>query len=371
MSSSDKVNLADISAYTLKYDDYIIISGRRDTTNYPNPNSYNMPISSNLNNVYKAEMIEVYVPAATDPAVNVSSTNNRLYFSYNSATNGNLTGFVKIQAGTYFNPTSLADELTRELSLAFIGNAFPSTDGIIVAYDSNLNRYNIRDKLGTNTFNIYPNNGYLIPTTTTTVTNSIANFINDQNPNVMNFANTSNVLTGGPVNIITSANNTFTVSTAVPGDYGLVSVTGDPIFSNCILSNIVLTGSRIFLSLGDGDSGLNGNTIHIASTGTSTTLTNLFCQVPNNTEVSSSRVKTLLGQPSVYSSVQFYNPSKNNVNTLFIKWYDEYGLPLKILDHSFTIRLHYIVKNFQGTSLSTPVQNTTTSNAGSIFTAGR
>ena len=70
----------------------------------------------------------------------------------------------------------------------------------------------------------------------------------------------------------------------------------------------------------------------------------------------------------MYSSVQFYNPPINNINNLEIVWYSENGLPLKILDHCFTIRIYYFQKRNTATAFSTQVlNNSATGTLGSIF----
>jgi hypothetical protein len=82
---------------------------------------------------------------------------------------------------------------------------------------------------------------------------------------------------------------------------------------------------------------------------------NVFCQVPNNTTVSSHSVKTLLNQPSNYSSIQFYNPPISKINKLEIKWYNDNGELVRLLDHCFTVRIHYFQKRINTTDFSYPI----------------
>ena len=146
---------------------------------------------------------------------------------------------------------------------------------------------------------------------------------------------------------------------AVPGDYGKyngypIPVNSDCLFSNCIISDVVLTDCKLFLSLGK----LNGNTCNIVPDQGGNNTGNVppvFCQIPNNTCVSSSSVKTLLNQPNAFSAIQFYNPPISKVNKLHIKWYTEDGSLVRILDHCFTLRLYYFQKRIDTTDFSYPI----------------
>ena len=81
----------------------------------------------------------------------------------------------------------------------------------------------------------------------------------------------------------------------------------------------------------------------------------IFCQVPNNTCISSAAVKTLLNQPHNFSAIQFYNPPISKVNKFEIKWYTDDGSLVRILDHCFTIRIYYFQKRIDTTDFSFPI----------------
>ena len=334
----------DQSNYDLIFKDIIISSSNRNVSKYPNPNNYSVDLNINIDRIYKAELIEVYIPAATDPSVNVSTISNVLYFSYDSVDYN-----VVIQAGTYFSPMAVADELTRLIQ------SIPLTK-IAMRYDENLNRYNFIDSN-------YDSSGFTGQISIDiTSPNNIASVLNYTGTNSTN--GEALPLVSGPRIIKSDTNNNLYVTTAVPGDFGNVGLYSDPLFSNCILSNLILTDCRIFLSLGP----LDGTTVLQASGYNNTQVPSLFCQVPNNSYISSGNVKTILNQPSVYSSVQFYNPTVNNINKLDIKWYSETGTMLRILEHCFTIRVYYLQKRFTTTSFSTQVLNfSADSNTASFF----
>ena len=126
--------------------------------------------------------------------------------------------------------------------------------------------------------------------------------------------------------------------------------------------SLKMTNAEIYCALADveGNIGealgkLNGDTCSIVSDQGGNNLgnvPNIFCQVPNNTCVSSHSVKTLLNQPSNYSSIQFYNPPVSKLNRFDIKWYTDTGSLVRILDHCFTIRVHYFQKRIDTTDFS-------------------
>jgi len=351
---------ANISTFQNRYDllfkDLVISSDKRNKEVYPNPNEYSMKLNLNIDRIYKAELIEVYIPAATDDAVNIPTSGNRLYFSY---TNGCIStvGYVIIFAGTYESPERVACEITRQFSIVLPLAGFDLSDpkvGIVCSYDKNLNRYVFSDLNYTesNTFVIFPDNGFIIDPNTI-VGSSITPYLmlNYTNPDI------TTPYMSGP-KYITTVDNNLHVDIALPGDYGEFSntpvpLTNDPQFSNCIISDVVLTDCKLFLSLGK----LNGNTCNIVPDQTDGTgnVPPMFCQVPNNTTVSSHSVKTMLGQPSMYSSIQFYNPPISKLNRLEIKWYTETGNLVRILDHCFTIRVYYFQKRMEATDFSFPI----------------
>ena len=337
--------------YDLIFKDIVISSDKRNTLIYPNPNNYYINLNVKLDKVYKAELIEIYIPAATDNAVNISTTGNRLYFSYKSTTI--VTGYVSIQAGTYLSPESVANELSRQFCIILEGACLTTTKtlGISVEYDKNLNRYIIKDKQYSTpaTLVIFTENGYITPTNPMyTVTNSIG-------PAMMLF---EPFYISGPQYVDSDTSGNLYVSKAVPGDYGNLNGCNTPLnvdfaFSNCILSDVVLTNCRLYLSLGK----LNGDTCNITpdENGNGKNVPDIFCQVPNNTCVSSSSVKTLLNQPHNFNAIQFYNPPISKVNKFEVKWYTDDGTLVRILDHCFTIRIYYLQKRIDGTEFSIPI----------------
>ena len=344
--------------YDLIFKDILISSEKRNRTTYPNPNSYSVKLNTNIDRIYKAELIEVYVPAATDDAVNIPTDANRLYFGYLNRQCGITTtteGYIIILAGTYLNPTSIANELQRQFDivLKLAGFDICKCDvGIVVDYDSNLNRYVFSDKSQKEpgTLIIFPENGFII-NENLIVTNSIADNL------MLNYTNQNITIPymSGP-KYINSVDNVLFVDIAYPGDYGeysnnFVDPFCSPPFSNCIISDVVLTNCKLYLSLGK----LNGDTCNIVSNQGDNkfgNVPNVFCQIPNNTSVSSKSVKTLLNQPQNYSSIQFYNPPISKINRLDIKWYTETGELVRILDHCFTIRIYYFQKRIDTTDFS-------------------
>jgi hypothetical protein len=227
--------------------------------------------------------------------------------------------------------------------------------GIIVNYDSNLNRYIFADKnqKGYGTLFIFPDNGFII-NPDLIVMNSMADNI------MLNYTNQNitKPYMSSP-KTINSVDNVLFVDTAAPGDYGeysdkFVNLNCNGPYSNCIISDVVLTNCKIFLSLGK----MNGDTCNIVADQAGTNIgnvPNIFCQLPNNTSTSSRSVKTLLNQPHNYSGIQFYNPPISRLNRLDIKWFDEKGRLVRILDHCFTIRVHYFQKRMDATDFSTPI----------------
>jgi hypothetical protein len=175
---------------------------------------------------------------------------------------------------------------------------------------------------------------------------------------------------------INSKNGVLYVDYAVPGDNGQwngnnVPLGSDGLYGNCIISGLVLTDCKIYLSLDK----LNGDTCTIIpnqneynpgiitdpsfqpyqQNSSKGNVPKVFCQVPNNTCVSSHSVKTLLNQPHNFSCIQFYNPPISKLNKLDIQWYNEDGELLRILDHCFTLRIHYFQKRMDGTQFSYPI----------------
>jgi hypothetical protein len=153
----------------------------------------------------------------------------------------------------------------------------------------------------------------------------------------------------------------------VYGSFNGVDTTTDTQFNNSIASDLVLTNCNIYLSLGK----LNSNTIQFVSNENAnipSNISSIFCEIPNNITVSSASVKTLLNQPSRWSSENFYNPPIPDLRKLEILWYDEIGNPININEHCFTIRIFYLQKRNQTTAFSVPFfTNTGTGTMNSIF----
>ena len=357
----------DQSSYDLVFKDIMVSSNRRNNLLYPNPNNYHINLNINVDKIYKAELIDVYIPAATDPAVNIPATSNRLYFKYNA-----INGYIAIQAGTYLSPDSIATELTRQFNIVLSSSGIVVSPiiGVSVTYDRNLNRYIIKDRqtIIPGSLTIYPTNGTIF--NGVTVINSMAWLL------MFDYPTSSSLYISGPKVIKTNVNLILEVSQAVPGDYGIgVPLSSDSLFGNCIISDVVLTECKLYLSLGK----LNGETcnvvsdesVHVGNNGnlaSKSSISGIFCQVPNNTIVSSAAVKTFLGQPSFFSAVQFYNPCISKLNKLEINWYSDDGQLVRILDHCFTLRVYYFQKRNGTTDFSVGVLNyAATGTLNSIF----
>jgi len=344
--------------YDLIFKDILVSSEKRNKEVYPNPNTYTVKLNTNIDKIYKAELIEIYVPAATDDAVNIPTDANRIYFGYQTKEcehPKSTEGYIIVLAGTYLSPSSLACQMQRQfnnvLRIAGFDLKKPNI-GISVYYDENLNRYIFSDKNSKayGTLFIFPDNGFII-NPDLIVMNSMADYI------MLNYTNETitKPYMSSP-KTISSNDNVLFVDTATPGDYGeysntFVGLKCNPPFSNCIISEVVLTNCKIFLSLGK----LNGDTCNIVADQAGNNVGNvpyIFCQLPNNTSTSSRSVKTLLNQPSNYSGIQFYNPPISKLNRLEIKWLDEKGRLVRILDHCFTIRIYYFQKRIDTTDFS-------------------
>jgi len=351
---------ANQNKYDLIFKDVLVNSEKRNTNKYPNPNKYSVKLNLNIDSIYKAELIELYVPAATDDSVNIPTFGNRLYFSYTAGTR-TTTGYIFIQAGTYLNPDTIAIELKRLMNNLLTGAGFTlsTTVGINVTYDRDLNRYIFADYNFTvsGTLIIYPTNGYHI-NLDITVEDSICPYLmlDYEGPAIYSpYISGPTVISSDDSGLYVNVASNYGEYTNQSGNVVPIPSNADPVFSNSILSNQVLTNDKIYLSLGK----LNGNTCNIVSTQNdpsgSGNVPDIFCQIPNNTCVSSSSVKTMLNQPKVYSAIQFYNPVINKLNVLDIAWYTENGSLVRILNHSFTIRVYYFQKRMNGTDFSIPI----------------
>ena len=160
------------ASYDIIFKDIIVKSQNRNVNVYPNPNNYTVQLNENITKIYKAELIALNVPAATDIAVNLTSSTNRLYFSYNAN-----NGYIQLQAGTYVNPTSVAAEIQRQFNIILPGV-------IVVSYNSNLNRYIFVAPAG-NLLTLYPIDG--TPVGPYTVQDSIGTSLNLNINPLLNF----------------------------------------------------------------------------------------------------------------------------------------------------------------------------------------
>jgi hypothetical protein len=352
---------ASAEQYDVLFKDIIVNSELRNNAKTTTANGYIINFDIIHNQIFKAELIEVYVPSATDTAVNVKAVSNRLYFSYSYGEGSVVNGFIVVQAGTYLNPQSIAKELQRQFDIFFIESIPDNTSlyyGILVSYNLNLNRYMFTDRepYKTESITLYKL-GESVP--------GIGVVNNSMEEVLKLYTSDPELLVSNPLSI----NNDNTVSgkvkpvVASPGDYGVYSNEGgtgviplenDSYFGNTILSNVVLTNCKIFLSLG-GEYSTNP-TVYFAKGDSNNNNLNdnnstpsgkyIFCQVPTNSPVSSNGNRTLLAQPHFFSCSQYYNPVIVNKNSFRVNWYNEYGESLdNILEHCFTVRFYYYQKN--------------------------
>ena len=353
--------VAEQNKYDLLFKDILINSEKRNTNKYPNPNKYSMKLNININQIYKAELIELYVPAATDDSVNIPTFGNRLYFGYTSGYKST-TGYVFIQAGSYLNPDTIANELTRLINNVLTGAGFCVSAkhkvGINISYNRDLNRYIFADLnyLVSGTLTIYPSNGYHI-NMDITVEDSICSYLmlDYEGPVIYSpYISGPTVISSDEYGLYVNVASNYGEYTDPSGNVQPVPPNSDCVYSNSILSNQVLTNDKIYLSLGK----LNGSTCNIVSNQNPDSrkgnVPDIFCQIPNNTCMSSASVKTMLNQP-VYNAIQFYNPVINKINVIDIAWYCEDGSLVRILDHCFTIRVYYFQKRMNGTDFSIPI----------------
>lgn len=359
--NSDSFNGSNVinnqSNYDLVFKDIIVYSNRRNIVQYPNPSNYTLNLNFSLNNIYKAEVINVKIPAATDPSVNITNTNNRLYFKYTYLSD-DYYFYIQIQAGTYGTVYSLTDEIQRVINYVLNTNGIPDKS-ILLTYSIDLNRIIFTDTVNSTPGNIilYPKNGYVI-NGDYTVTNSLAS--------VLLFDSTVNSISSK--SIIFKTINNFSkklyIQQGVLGDYGSVNGTdvplsSDEIFNNAIASDLIIPTSSLMLSINE----LNGSTVNIVGdeNNTGKGSPNIFCNIPTGISTSTD-VHTFLNKPAVFSAVQFYNPPISSLRKLEIRFYDDDGNTLNLLDHSFTLRVYYLQKRANITSFTTPLLSNVTNN---------
>lgn len=351
------------SQYDTLFKDVIVNSEFRNSGT--SANNYTITFNKITNQIFKAELIEVYIPSTTDTSINITPTSNRLYFKYVGPSD--VYGFIVIQPGSYLSPQALGREIQRQLDIFFSNAISPTlTYGFNVTYNVNLNRYIFTDRYLTNSIGsiqIYKKDE-VVPGLGT-ISNSIANVLKLYTSSSDSALMSSNHIIINPNNNVAGL---LKPSIATSGEYGQYSdgstttdipLTSDIYFGNSIVSDVVLTNCKIFLSLGDTYASSN-DTILFGNGPTNTTISDVtgkqvFCQVPTNSPASSASVKTLLNQPNFYSCTQYYNPTITNVTTFQVNWYDEYGNSLNnILEHCFTIRFYYYLKSNPNTNVSIP-----------------
>lgn len=351
--------VSDQSSYDLVFKDVIVKSENRNTIVYPNPNNYTVTLGEEVTKIYKAEIITANIPAATDISVNISSNASRLYFKYVDSSGIDNFGYVKLQAGTYYSPVAIAAELKIQFDNV-IGSSV-----INVVYNTNLNRYMFIIITAGTSMVLYPDNGATCDSYT--VQDSIGLSLHL-------YENDVSLNTTQPINIVNNANGLLDVIPSnIYGSYNGTNTTTDPTFGDTIVSDLVLTNCSIYLSIGT----LNSNTIKFVSNNNpevKSNISNIFCEIPTNTAVSSVSNKTLLNEPAVWSGINFYNPPLASLTKFDISWYNEYGeLINNISDHCFTLRIYYFQKRNPTTAFSISAINYSTPSGSfdSIFSQSR
>jgi hypothetical protein len=69
--------------------------------------------------------------------------------------------------------------------------------------------------------------------------------------------------------------------------------------------------------------------------------------------------------------VSFYNPPISNIDKFEIKWYNENGNLINVLDHCFTIRIYYFQKRIGTTDFSVSLLNNAVSGISDSIFDGR
>jgi hypothetical protein len=325
--------------YDLIFKDIIVSSDRRDTDVFPNPTQYTMNMDLSLYNIHKAELIDVSIPSATDPHINITPNANRLYMSYNSN-----VFYIQVRSGTYFSAESICCEIQYHINNALYSINI-ETGMVVVQYNLDYNRIIFSDIMSINTPSliIYPQNGTVIEgdTFTYTVRNSMASILKLD-------TSQEQLVSGSIVFKPRSSRNTELVAVpAEPGDYGSVNgvdvpvdvaLTGcDPINLSSIASGIITCQKGLFLSI---DS-LNGSTVNMIA-GTKKTPP-IFCRIPTNGEPTSTDNKKMPLAP-MFSAAQVYNPPLAYLRKLDVTFYDDEGNTVNVLDHTFTLRVYYFQK---------------------------
>jgi len=322
--------------YDLLFKDLVVCSDRRDTTKYPNPTSYILELDMSLYNIHKAELIDVSIPAATDPHINITPEANRLYMNYNSN-----VFYIQARAGTYYSAMTLCCELQNHINNT-LNTLSIEENTLIVQYNVDYNRIVFADTLhaGTGSFCMYPQNGSIIQGSgfQYTVQNSMASILK---------LDTSNEILEAK-SIVFKRENDKTMKlvpvSASAGDYGSVNGTNVPLTTpltglniSTICSDTITCQKGLFMSI---DS-LNGTTVNMVA-GTKKTPP-IFCRIPTNGEPTSTDNKKMPLAP-MFSAAQVYNPPLAYLRKLDVTFYDDEGNVVNLLDHSFTLRVYYFQK---------------------------
>ena len=325
--------------YDLIFKDLVVSSNRRDTTSYPNPTSYVLELDMSLYNIHKAELIDVSIPAATDPHINITPEANRLYMSYMSN-----VFYIQVRAGTYFSVVTLCCEMQNHINNAL--DTLSIDHGTVsVQYNVDYNRIIFSDTLSTSTgtLHIYPQNGSIIHGSgfDYTVQNSMAS--------VLKLDTSQEDLVSSRIIFKHKSVKELELVPIAPsaGEYGSVNGTDVPlstIFTGCkpinlssICSEPITCQKGLFMSI---DS-LNGTTVNMVA-GTKKTPP-IFCRIPTNGEPTSTDSKKMPLAP-MFSASQVYNPPLAYLRKLDVTFYDDEGNTVNLLDHSFTLRVYYFQK---------------------------
>jgi len=322
--------------YDLLFKDLVVCSDRRDITDYPNPTSYTLEMDMSLYNIHKAELIDVSIPAATDPHINITPEANRLYMNYNSN-----VFYIQARAGTYYSAINLCNEIQNHINNT-LSSLSIECNTLLVQYNIDYNRIVFADTLqaGTGSLCIYPQNGTIIRSNnfSYTVQNSMASVLK---------LDTSNEILNAQSIVFKRENDKtmkLVAAAASPGDYGSVNGVDVPLTTpltginiSTICSDPITCQKGLFLSI---DS-LNGTTVNMVA-GTKKT-PSIFCRIPTNGEPTSTDNKKMPFVP-VFSTAQVYNPPLAYLRKLNITFYDDEGNKVNVLDHSFTLRVYYFQK---------------------------
>ena len=131
---------------------------------------------------------------------------------------------------------------------------------------------------------------------------------------------------------------------------------------------------------------LNQNTFRVAGnrTGTNSTQSSIFCQIPDNCtpltpgNLTPNNIISLYIGARMFDTVQYYNPPINKINNIDVSWFAPDGtnipvdsVPGNISSFYFTLRIFYFQKRNNTSSFSTSVFNYAgDATSGTIFQSG-